>query len=104
MSASPATAATRRPGILISPARYLPVRLLPAVVQNLLCIIVPHGRLIVQHLIVSILQQLGLAVAQELTDVLLHARIVQLALAGRLVRHELVDGITDDFVSRPIAV
>jgi len=41
------------------------------------------------------LQQLLLALVQELVDGLLDARVVQFALAGGLAGDEFVDGVTD---------
>ena len=60
--------------------------LLRPVLQDLLRVVIAHRGLVVQHVEVGILEQLGVAFAQELPDRLLHARIVQFALARRLAR------------------
>src|ERR1017187_1426025 len=56
-----------------------------------------HLGLVAQHLVVSALQQLLAAVAQLLADVLLHLRVAEIALAGRLARQQLEDGVGNRF-------
>lgn len=55
-----------------------------AVLQNLLCIIIAHSRLVVKHFKVGVFEQLGMALAQELPNGLLYAGIIDLSLAGGL--------------------
>ena len=62
------------------------VRLLSAVLQDLLGVVVAHGRLIVEHFEIGILEQLGMTLTQELPDRLLHAGIIHFALPGRFAR------------------
>jgi len=57
---------------------------LPALLQNALSEVVAHPCAVLERLQIRGLQQLLLAVVQRLMNGLLHARIVQLALAGRL--------------------
>jgi hypothetical protein len=67
--------------------------------QDLLGEKVAHACAVLQRLKVRGLQQLLLAVVQRLMNGLLHAGIVQLALAGRLARKQLEDGVAGDLVS-----
>src|ERR1035438_5969091 len=53
-------------------------------------------RIIVEHLEVGVPEQLRMVLAQALADDLLHVRVVQFALAGRLPGNQLENGVTND--------
>jgi tetratricopeptide (TPR) repeat protein len=55
-----------------------------ALLEDLVGEVVVHLGLVVEHLEVGVLEQLRVLFAQALADGLLHARVVQFALAGRL--------------------
>src|ERR1700722_8792488 len=69
------------------------IELVCIVLEDLLGKEVFYLRLIVQHLQISILQQLRPAIAQLLPNRLLYSRIVDIALPRRLARDQLIDGI-----------
>ena len=66
-----------------------------ALLEDMLGEEVVHLGVVVQHLEVGVLEQLRVAFAQALADGLLHARVVQLALACRLAGNQLVDRVSD---------
>ena len=70
-------------------------KLLRAFSENLVGQVVVHFGFVVEHLEVGVFEQLRMAVAESLADGLLHARVVQFALPGRLSGDQLVDGVTD---------
>ncbi len=55
--------------------------------------VVFHFRPVARHFVIGVAQYLIGAVAQVFADVLLHARVVQIALAGRLLGDHLQDAI-----------
>ena len=69
--------------------------LLRAVLEDLFGEVVLDAGLVAQHLEICVLQQLRARVAQLLTNGLLHARIVQLALSRGILSMQLVDRVAD---------
>src|ERR1700691_455455 len=56
--------------------------------------VIHHLGLVARHLVISVLQQLVFAVQQRLANALLHARIVQLALPGRVFGDDFENAVT----------
>src|ERR1035438_627975 len=70
-----------------------------AFLENLVGEIVVYLGIVVEHFKVGVLEQLCAAFVQQLMNGLLNARVIQLALAGRLPCDQLVEGVTDCPVS-----